>query len=102
MRAALLVLLYVWMTFTHAQDGNEGLRRELARIRELDQRDRENIGTFGIGTSQRDSVNHHLMLQDSLNLLRVTAIIDSAGWLGPQDLGNESSTLWLVIQHADL
>ncbi|MBP6391892.1 MAG: hypothetical protein KA352_13460 [Flavobacteriales bacterium] len=86
-----------------AQDMHARLRAELERIHGLDQRDRENIGRYGVGTAERDSVNHHLIFQDSLNTLRVRAILDSAGWLGPEEVGaSASSALFLVIQHADL
>lgn len=86
-----------------AQDSNTRLRAELEHIHGHDQRDRENIGHCGIGTPERDSVNAHLILQDSLNLLRVRAIIDSVGWLGPAEIGGTASgALFLVIQHADL
>lgn len=51
---------------------------------------------------QRDSVIAHMALQDSLNLLRVTAIIDSAGWLSAEEVGAKASqALFLVLQHAD-
>ncbi len=97
-----LVMSFVGLT-TFAQDANARLRTELERIHELDQRDRENIGQYGIGTAERDSVVRHLTLIDSLNTARVAAIIDSAGWLGPKDIGERASgTLWLVIQHAPL
>ncbi len=39
---------------------------------------------------------------DSLNLLKVTAILDEHGWLGPDVIGTKgSSTLFLVMQNAD-
>jgi hypothetical protein len=41
--------------------------------------------------------------KDSVNLLKVEAILLQYGWLGADVLGEQgSSTLWLVIQHADL
>jgi len=98
---AISMLFLVHGAFT--QNASARLRAELEGIRELDQRDRENIGHYAIGTPERDSVNHHIMVQDSLNLLRVRAILDSAGWLGPDDIGSRASgALFLVIQHADL
>ena len=83
-----------------AQDPYASLRAELERIHFLDQNDRQNISGF-IG-AQKDSVGAHMMVQDSLNLLRVLAILDSAGWLGPQQVGGTASqALFLVLQHAD-
>lgn len=102
MRSSIALAFFAFASGSFAQDANVRLRAELERIHAADQLDRENIGHYGIGTPERDSVNKHLILLDSLNVLRITAIIDSAGWLGPEDVGNVSGTLWLVIQHADL
>ncbi len=79
----------------------ELLRLELERIHDLDQRDRNNAGHY-IPGAQKDSVIAHMVMQDSLNLLRVMAIIDSAGWLGEDAIGRKANAaLFLVIQHAD-
>jgi hypothetical protein len=41
--------------------------------------------------------------RDSTNLILVTQILDEYGWLGPDEIGDlGNSTLFLVIQHADL
>ncbi len=64
-----------------AQDANARIRAELEQIHTLDQRDRQNVGNYTTG-AQKDSVIAHMIAQDSLDLLRVTAILDSAGWLG--------------------
>jgi hypothetical protein len=83
-----------------AQDPNSRLRAELETIHYLDQNDRHNVSGY-IG-AQKDSVVAHRALQDSLNLIRVLTIIDSAGWLGTDDVGSKASqTLFLVLQHAD-
>jgi len=40
---------------------------------------------------------------DSTNLIKVTKILDTYGWLGPDKVGHKgNSCLFLVIQHADL
>lgn len=97
------MVLVVAVVKCAAQDANARLRAELETINELDQRDRENIGAYPLDSPQRDSVLAHMTMQDSLNTARITAVIDSAGWLGPDDVGSDaSSTLWLVLQHADL
>jgi hypothetical protein len=42
-------------------------------------------------------------INDSLNLIKVKAILDKYGWLGADVVGNQgNSTLFLVIQHSDL
>ena len=39
--------------------------------------------------------------QDSINVVKVTNILDERGWLGPDIIGNEGNlTLFLVIQHS--
>ncbi len=41
--------------------------------------------------------------KDSTNLILVKEILDTYGWLGPDEIGDlGNSTLFLVIQHADL
>ena len=41
--------------------------------------------------------------KDSINLIKVKTILDKYGWLGPDVVGGQgNSTLFLVIQHADL
>lgn len=100
-RPLLLSLLFVAASHgARAQDPYASLRTELERIHYLDQNDRQNIG--GYTGAQKDSVAAHMMTQDSLNLIRVLAIIDSAGWLGPNEVGGKGSqALFLVLQHAD-
>ncbi|MCB9045386.1 MAG: hypothetical protein H6550_04515 [Chitinophagales bacterium] len=40
---------------------------------------------------------------DSVNVIKVTAVLDKRGWLGPDVIGNNGSqALFLVIQHADI
>lgn len=87
-------------TCLNAQSATDRLRGELEHIHDLDQNDRHNVGFF-IG-AQKDSVVAQMTLHDSLNLVRVTAIIDSAGWLGADVIGQKANqALFLVIQHAD-
>ncbi|MBW8687991.1 DUF6624 domain-containing protein [Chitinophaga rhizophila] len=44
-----------------------------------------------------------MAIADSLNLLKVTAIIDTFGWLGADDIGRSgNTTLFMVIQHAGI
>jgi hypothetical protein len=53
--------------------------------------------------AQVDSAIKVAHVADSLNIIKVTQIIDKYGWLGPQDVGmNGSQALFLVIQHANL
>lgn len=100
MRSATLFSAFALAALVKAQDGNAHLRAELEHIHDLDQNDRHNVSGF-IG-AQKDSVIAHMTLYDSLNLGRITAIIDSAGWLGADVIGQKANqALFLVIQHGD-
>lgn len=100
MRSLLLTIALLASGWLNAQSGAERLPIELERIHDLDQNDRHNESGF-IG-AQKDSVVAHMTLYDSLNLVRVSAIIDSAGWLGTDVIGQKANqALFLVIQHAD-
>ncbi len=104
MRIAFLSLVLLLVPATggaFAQDATARLRSELERIHDDDQRERESARRAAAG-GQKDSVVRGLIVLDSLHLLRVTAILDSAGWLGKDVLGyTANQTLWLVLQHGD-
>lgn len=55
---------------------------------------------------ESDQMQAHWKLiseKDSINLIKVKKILDERGWLGADVVGNQgNSTLFLVIQHADL
>ena len=94
-------LLFATIVDCQGQQPHELLRVELELIYDLDQRDRQNVHGYAPG-AQKDSVIAHMMHQDSVNRVRVTAIIDSAGWLGEAEGGRTANqALFLVLQHAD-
>lgn len=53
-----------------------------------------------------DEMRAHVQIiieKDSINLIKVTRILDERGWLGADVIGDQgNSALFLVIQHADL
>lgn len=101
MRTISSIAALCFIATVQAQDATARLRAELERIHGLDQQDRHAVHDFVHGP-QRDSVIAHMALQDSLNLLRVTAILDSAGWLSAEEVGDRGNqALFLVLQHAD-
>lgn len=58
---------------------------------------------FGRESRQVDSLGEIMMYNDSVNLIKVTEILDKYGWVGPDKVGGQANqTLFLVIQHADL
>ncbi len=50
-----------------------------------------------------DSIGKIMQKKDSVNLIRVTKILDSHGWLGKDKIGEDANlTLFLVVQHSNL
>jgi hypothetical protein len=87
------------------------LKAELEKVFADDQKYRDEIGAanekYGWGSKEVDSIEKALKPlikeTDSINLGIVLRILEKYGWLGTDvvgELGN--STLWAVIQHADL
>ncbi|RNL51075.1 DUF6624 domain-containing protein [Pedobacter jejuensis] len=56
----------------------------------------------GYQSKKVDSLSKLMIYHDSLNTITVTKILDKYGWLGEDKVGNQSNTLFLVIQHSDL
>ncbi|WP_300665295.1 DUF6624 domain-containing protein [Fluviicola sp.] len=82
------------------------LRAKLDSIYEEDQGTRVQMGEiqekYGWDSPQMDSLWKIANLKDSLNLIEVTRILDTKGWLGANVVGQKgNSTLFLVIQHSD-
>lgn len=83
------------------------LQAELLEIYEADQgirhayiSSRKELGWDHPTVDSLARVMHH---QDSINLGRLTKILDERGWVGPELVGGQAShTQFLVIQHADL
>jgi len=66
----------------------------------LESRDYEK--KYGRNDKVIDSINICRREQDSINLKRVTEIIDTYGWLGPKVVGEEGNlTIFLVLQHSN-
>jgi hypothetical protein len=58
---------------------------------------------FGYQSKQVDSLGKVMMYKDSINLIKVTEILDNYGWVGADKVGEQANlTLFLVIQHSDL
>lgn len=87
---------------------NDPLVLELEEIHRLDQwyrikRDSVLAAHGGIKTEGYGIFLNNWIKQDSLNALRISAILDERGWLGSDDVGDYASkTFYLVIQHAPL
>jgi len=58
---------------------------------------------FGHQSKQVDSLRRIMMVKDSVNLFKVTKILDKYGWVGATKVGGQANqVLFLVIQHSDL
>ena len=88
-------------------DIDKPLRTELRAVLDEDQKYRKQIEsvekTSGRDSSQMRDLWKTINQKDAENLAKVTTILDQRGWLGPDIVGSDgNSTLFLVIQHADL
>lgn len=87
---------------------NDSLAKILLSIRENDQKYRLMLDAVRRPYNEEPTDSFKAILKtmnycDSLNLIKVTSIIDRYGWLSQNEVGNKgNSTLWLVIQHSDL
>ncbi|HOX81394.1 MAG TPA: hypothetical protein PLJ60_03475 [Chryseolinea sp.] len=58
---------------------------------------------FGYQSKQVDSLGKIMMYIDSVNLIKVSKILDKHGWVGADKIGGQANqTLFLIIQHSDL
>jgi hypothetical protein len=83
------------------------LQKEILAIYEDDQGVRRDFMKIykekGTGSKSVDSIGKIMIQKDSLNLIKITKILDERGWIGKDVVGAQANqTLFLVIQHADL
>jgi hypothetical protein len=58
---------------------------------------------FGWDSEEMKALFEIMNEKDSINLIKIKAILDTRGWLGSDIIGQQgNSTLFLVIQHADI
>lgn len=91
----------------YEKDFDKPLVAQLDTIYQLDQSYRRQIGEIEekYGRESDEMKAHWKLIHetDSINLFRIKNILDERGWLGSDVIGNQgNSTLFLVIQHADL
>ena len=85
---------------------NKPLTRELDSIYDDDQNGRQQIqaieNKYGDNSKEMNALWAAMGKSDSINLIKVVAVLDRYGWVGPDVVGNKGNiTLFLVIQHAD-
>ncbi len=80
---------------------------QLDSIHSDDQKYREEsqrIGEkYGNDSNEYQTIWDTIRKYDSINLFKISTILDEYGWLGISDIGEKGNkTIWLVIQHAPL
>ncbi len=91
----------------YEKDFDQELVRTLDTIYQLDQSYRMQIDAIEeeYGRESEEMKAHWQVINetDSINLIKVTNILDEKGWLGANVIGGQgNTTLFLVIQHADM
>lgn len=86
---------------------NKPLQAELLVIFDDDQNIRNQYVSaqkeYGRQSKIVDSLGEIMIVKDSINLIKVTGILDKYGWVGSDKVGGQANqTLFLVIQHSDL
>lgn len=86
---------------------NDSLILQLALIATEDQTYRGQLETvqrkYGGISKEMQDLGKTIKEKDSINLIKIKAIIDKFGWLGPDIIGDDgNTTLFLVIQHSDI
>ena len=104
-------ILFISLTIASINvSGQSKLNKELSallnEIYQEDQSGRLKIDSlqkqFGWKSEQVQSLLRPMEIQDSINLIKIKNIIDTHGWLGPDEVGKQGAqTIFLVIQHAD-
>jgi outer membrane protein OmpA-like peptidoglycan-associated protein len=85
---------------------NKALIKTLDTVEREDQQYRSRVDdikiNYGADSKEMMELWRIINEKDSLNLIKVKAILDNQGWLGPDVIGDEgNTTLFLVIQHSD-
>ena len=85
---------------------NDTLAKQLEQIYSDDQlyrgQDDFVLSKFGWQSKEYAALQDGMRKQDSINQVKVGAILEKYGWLGEPEVGEDgASGLWYVIQHAD-
>ena len=85
----------------------DSIIRILAKAAYSDQQYRSQLESvqskFGGDSPEMTTLFKNMAAADSLNLLKIAAIIDKFGWLGADEIGSSgNTTFFMVIQHSDI
>lgn len=83
------------------------LRDTLLAILDRDQKWRQQLKevekNHGHDSEEMQALWKTISYHDSINLLKISAILDEKGWVGPDKIGGQANqALFLVIQHSNL
>jgi len=106
MTKIIFFIFFIVATIDVTGQSNKELSAILDTIYQQDQAVRLKIDSlqkqFGWKSEQVQSLLKTMGTQDSINLIKIKNIIDTHGWVGPEEVGKQGSqTIFLVIQHAD-
>lgn len=103
----LTLILLLSVTESCSQDGHykKLLADQLDSVLKEDQKYRQMLSAteerYGKGSEEVEELWKALKLQDSINTVTVSRILDEYGWLGVEEIGeNGNACLFLVIQHS--
>ncbi|RBL89296.1 hypothetical protein DF182_22505 [Chitinophaga flava] len=58
---------------------------------------------YGGDSPEMKTLLRKMTVADSINLIKISSILDHYGWLGPAAIGSQgNATLFMVIQHSDI
>ncbi len=105
-KLCLIGLLVVIAGTSCAQD-YQSIKQELLAIHKEDQNIRHELIAARNhptpSTKTIDSLGKIMETKDSVNIIQVSKILDSYGWIGKDKIGADANqTLFLVVQHSDL
>lgn len=103
----LLTIIFLSRTIIAQNEKYKDLVDQLLIIYNDDQKLRiesDEIETkYGMQSKEVIAVWKQIHINDSINIIKVKAILDKYGWLGADDIGSKcNSTIFLVIQHSNL
>ena len=105
-KSLLVIITCLWSCNAQNKGDHAQLKNELESIFDDDQKYRTDMEELaekhGWKSRPVDSVGVLIQKQDSINLQKVSNIIDKYGWLGVKEVGEKANaTIFLVIQHAN-
>jgi hypothetical protein len=103
MRAIIFLLFLFFFLSCKAQSSSTGLKNELLNIYKLDQLYRAEMAKVKPTDIKIVELVHKQDIVDSINLKRVSFILDSIGYPKRQEYGDSAGlATFFVIQHADI